>query len=393
MKRFLAFTLSLVLVLSGCAVNDGRENETKAGEISMIPAEDTAAETERTPDVLDVKDSIPSVYGMNDLDLLVYLEDVVYAELDAQLDSAVYRVESVSAVFISQEYIDEMAYNSMSNVYFGYTLKELDDFFKGTRYVFTLGDDGTTTVKPLEAADDSMEATIIKNVAIGAGVILICAVISAVSPGASACAAIFAASAKTGTVMALSGAGIGAITAGTVKGLKTGDMDEALKAAALAGSEGFKWGAITGVVAGGASKTMEFVRANSKIPTPRQSEIDVLNKTKNAQEQVSFLNREKVPYATPNSTRPDVLVMNENNTFHAIEVKNYDLEHNMSTLLRELKREVQDRIVNLPYNSTQEIVLDIRGRHYEEALVKEVVNKIQTSLVDIYPDIPVSILG
>jgi hypothetical protein len=35
-------------------------------------------------------------------------------------------------------------------------------------------------------------------------------------------------------------------------------MDSALKAAALAGSEGFKWGAITGAIAGGASQAIKL---------------------------------------------------------------------------------------------------------------------------------------
>ena len=53
-----------------------------------------------------------------------------------------------------EEYLDEVAFNSQSNVYFGYTLAELDEVFQGTRYIFTLGDDGNTTVRELQAIDD-----------------------------------------------------------------------------------------------------------------------------------------------------------------------------------------------------------------------------------------------
>lgn len=67
---------------------------------------------------------------------------------------------------------------------------------------------------------------------------------------------IFAASAKTGTVMALSGGAIGATATGIVTGIQTGDVERSLKEAAVSGSEGFKMGAITGVVQGGASEAI-----------------------------------------------------------------------------------------------------------------------------------------
>jgi len=65
---------------------------------------------------------------------------------------------------------------------------------------------------------------------------------------------IFAVSAKTGTIVALSDGVISGVVACVVTGWQTGDFDEALKAAALSGSEGFKWGAITGAVIGGATE-------------------------------------------------------------------------------------------------------------------------------------------
>ena len=98
----------------------------------------------------------------------------------------------------------------------------------------------------------------LKNVAIGTGVILVCVTVSVVSAGAGAPAVsmIFAASAKTGTAFALSSGSLSAVASGIVIGIETGDMDEALKAAALSGSEGFKWGAISGVISGGATEAI-----------------------------------------------------------------------------------------------------------------------------------------
>jgi hypothetical protein len=98
----------------------------------------------------------------------------------------------------------------------------------------------------------------LKNVAIGTGVILICVTVSVVSGGlgASAVSMIFAASAKSGTMMALSSGLFSGVSAGVVTGIETGDFSEAMKAAALAGSEGFKWGAISGSIAGGTGEAI-----------------------------------------------------------------------------------------------------------------------------------------
>ena len=56
--------------------------------------------------------------------------------------------------------------------------------------------------------------------------------------------------------MGLSSGLFSGVSAGVVTGMETGDFDEAMKSAALAGSEGFKWGAITGSVTGGAGEVI-----------------------------------------------------------------------------------------------------------------------------------------
>ena len=195
--------------------------------------------------------------GMGDPNLLRYTEDTIYENLVATLDSDEYFVENVSAVYISQEYIDELAYNSQANIYFGYTLQELADQFQGKKYIFTLGDDGSTIVTEFEEYDDTYDRAL-KNVAIGTGVILVCVTVSLVSAGlgAPAVSMIFSVAAQSGAKMAVSGGLIGGVAAGIVTGVQTGDMDEALKSAALVGSEGYKWGAITGVISGGASEAI-----------------------------------------------------------------------------------------------------------------------------------------
>ena len=224
MKKFLSVVLVCALLL-GCAPLQGF----------------AAGETD-----------IPDFQDLDDPALLQYVEDDVYSELVDSLDSDEYFVENVSAVYVSNEYLEELAFNSQSNIFFGYTLEELDEQFQGTRYVFTLAEDGSTGVEPFGAYDDTYER-VIKNVAVGAGVILLCVTVSVVTAGsAPAVSMIFAASAKTGTAFALSSGGLGGVSAGVVKGIQTGDFDEAIKAGALAGSEDFKWGAISGALTSGA---------------------------------------------------------------------------------------------------------------------------------------------
>ena len=177
MKRLLSLLLALVLALSAAAFAEGK----------------------------------PEFSGMNDPSLLQYIEDDLYENLVTSLDSDEYFVENVQAVYISQEYLDEVAYNSQANIFFGFTLAELEAQFSGERYVFTLGDDGTTQVQPFEDYDDTYDR-ILHNIAVGTGVILICVTVSVVTGGAAhAVSIIFAMSAKTATVAGVSGGLLGGV--------------------------------------------------------------------------------------------------------------------------------------------------------------------------------------
>ena len=254
MKRLIALLL-VCTMLTGCAAQTATNNNSDPTE-STSQNETVEIEFE----------------NLNDPALIDYIEDAVYSDLVVQLNSADYLVENVQAVYISKEYIEELYYNSQSNVYFGYTLAELDAFFQDTRYVFTLGDDGQTTVKPFESYDESYEK-MLKNVAIGTGVILVCVTVSIVSraAGAAAVSMVFAASAKTGTICALSSGVISGVASGVVTGIETDDLDAALKAAAVSGSEGFTWGAIGGSLSGGLEKTVALYGATRNGLTMNQA--------------------------------------------------------------------------------------------------------------------------
>ncbi len=108
-------------------------------------------------------------------------------------------------------------------------------------------------VIPFEKYSDDTYGKILRNVAIGAGVILICVTVSSLTvTAAPAVSMIFAMAAETGAAYARSGAVIGFISSAVIHYLETGDLEESFKEGLLAGSEGFKVGAIVGSIEGAA---------------------------------------------------------------------------------------------------------------------------------------------
>lgn len=283
MRRTLSAILILAILLSGCSssvpiatspVQTEPAAETTQPEqsaaVTNAPTEETVdsaeaafqraltelrAETERLGE--------PEYDDLDEGHLHRYLNDSIYAQLTSQFQGKDYFIEDISMQYLSQEYIDELEFNSKKNVYFGYNLEDLDKHFGGNRYVFTLGENNETVVVPFEGYDDTYER-VIRNVAVGTGVILTCVTVSVLSAEAApAVCVIFAASAKSGTIMALSSGTIGGIIGGLVEGVQTQDFDKAIKAAALAGSEGFKCGSITGSLIGGATETIFLKEATA----------------------------------------------------------------------------------------------------------------------------------
>ncbi|MBZ2386565.1 HNH/ENDO VII family nuclease [Anaerococcus murdochii] len=271
MKRIIALILALSMVFTGCTQSKIQNKPTK-------PSKNQISDESSKPVVL--KENKVKYKSLSDKGLLVDVEDLVYKETIDAINSEDYVVENVSAVYISKEYLEEVAFNSKSNVYFGYSLAELNEVFKGDSYIFTLGDDGKTAVKKLQSIDDKATETMIRNVAIGTGVILVCVTVSAVSAGpAPALSMIFAASAKSASKFAASSAAFGGISRGLVKGIETGDFGEIKEAAAMGASEGFKWGAIGGAVTGGAKEAFSSMSiTNSKLKKGDVARIQMGNK-------------------------------------------------------------------------------------------------------------------
>lgn len=350
-----------------------------------------------------------------------YLEDSIYAQLEAEFagSESVYRIDDVSVTYISREYLEETAYNSKANIFFGYSLAQIDEIFQGEKYVFTLSNEGETVVQEFMEIPDDTYDRVIKNVLIGAGVILVCVTVSVVTAGLAAPAAaaaggssvsaivatgaaatgtkvhlIFTAAANTATTLATKGAFFAGATTLVTRGYETGwDKDAMIESALVDSSEAFKWGAITGAVAGGSTEALRIRRLSRGTITPTEAEQAALEYY-GGEKQVSYLNGEEVPYGTPGSVRPDLVYENGPVT-EAVEVKYYDLMHksNLYELKTVLTAEITERVENLPDGMRQRIVLNIEGRGYTRELVDGVADWIQDFLNPIYEDIPIDIMG
>ena len=169
MKRILALFLACVMILSGCASNGkqtqsqqdtGMNNDpvvTQAPSATDVPESSPTNEASQNNGTVEIPQPLEPVLegvpvsaesyqppereldfnGLSDPRLLSYVESTVCADVSRTLGNN-YRVENVSTLYISKEYIEELTYNSQTNVFFGYSLAELDAQFQGTRYVFTL---------------------------------------------------------------------------------------------------------------------------------------------------------------------------------------------------------------------------------------------------------------
>ncbi len=277
MRKIAAIFLSLTLLLTSCTLPSEKADADNIGvsisessdvdkSISVDRAEhDESSREKRDPSaefvgaedigtiaVNDDSNFDIIVNGLDDEALIGYVEDNIYLNLVDQLNSEDYFVENVDATYYPKEYIEALASNSMTNVYFGYTVEELDEQFQGTRYVFTLGNNGQTVVIPMETFTDDVYVKAMEDVIIGTGVILVCVTVSFVSaPLAPAVSMVFAASASTAKQFALSSVGIAFVSAAIVKGYETESLEQAFNAGVVGAGKGFKWAAVTGMVYGG----------------------------------------------------------------------------------------------------------------------------------------------
>ncbi|MDE5539213.1 MAG: hypothetical protein K2J20_01860 [Bacilli bacterium] len=343
----------------------------------------------------NINDEQISFTGLDDSQLQEYVIENLYSTVNSEFTNDDYTIEEISAVYVSKEYIEESEYNAKSNIYFGYTLDEIEKRFEGKKYVFTVGDDKQTTVIEFKKYENQYKK-MLKSVAIGIGVIIVCTTVSLATGGTVS--VVFAASAKTATEFALTSAAFSGFISTAIEQYKTGDFNKALEKGGLDASESFKWGAILGGATGGITEYIKQIKAAKNLKTLTNNERGALSEARaqkkfGGKEQVSYLNGKEVPTTTSGATRPD-LVREVNGKLEAIEVKNYYLNDSSrrDALYNELNRQVSNRVNNLPVGSTQIIVIDAQGRNYSKSLIEEVINGIKESCGDVYPNIPVEIM-
>ena len=384
MKKIISLMICVLLVLNGCSKNNSSVEKN---------AEQPEALEEYNNDLSTETDAEIDFSSFSDENMLANVESAVYGEMEEEFGSDDYKVEDVSAVYYSKEYLDELEYNSKSNIWFGYSLDEIKAQYNDVPFVFTLGEDGETTVTKMESPEDIYGA-VLKNVAIGTGVVLLCVTVSVLAPEASAVSIIFTFAASKAKIRALQGA-VGGISVGIVNYICTGDLKQATKAALYASSEGYKYGAIFGSVEGGIEGAMK-VHSLWK-DTKATGEISPYDAEKHAQkiyggeEQKSYLNGKEVGHNTPDATRPDI-VRKVGNKYEAIEVKRYDLENNMGCLKSELNRQISSRNMNLPENYSQRIAIDVRNKGYTKSFLQKVKKELNEYLDPIYKDIPIDFI-
>ena len=315
--------------------------------------------------------------------------------LAKELGEKDYKIEKVEAIYLSQEYIEELQYNSLANEYFGHSLKDVEKQFGEEKYVFTLDRDNKTIVRSLKNLDEDIWGKVIKDVAIGSGVILVAATVSVASGGTIG--VIFAAAAKTGIYTAFSSALCSSVIAGTITGIKTKNFDETVKSMAVAGAEGFKWGAIAGVVIGGASKALELKKAEQLLRSERGKEIAhqglnfeklVLKEFGGEQNHIYFEGK-RINTAIKGCSKPDIVRTLSDGRLEIIECKDYNLENNLSGLIIKLRDQISRNVRNMPDFLER---LAIKKRNYSEEFLNEVRKKIQEGLKDVYKDIPISFI-
>lgn len=424
-KKISILVLSIFVMLSGCAkpaeVEDSEhaideaipevveetsntENENNDYEelLTTVTAEDPdnilTFTSEELQDVEDVAlaDGYEnqSYLGMMDDDLRQSIQDNIYEELEARFDESEMIIENVQSQYFSKEYLEEYAYNSKTNIFFGYSLEDIKKQFGDSKYIFTLDEDGNTVVKAFSPRENIYD-DVIKNTVIGSGVILVCVTLAAVSTAASAPLGV----SRMQIILSFSAAG--SIIGGTVVGaasaaacgiaeyLKSGDSHDAWETAVLAGSEGFKWGAIGGAVVGAAIGTY----VTSGVHTPRESEIFVQKLFPGTSEQAIFKDGVQITKKVPGSTIPDLIKKGKDGRWIAYEVKNYDLFKSLRSLVSTLRKQMANRVANMPPDTVQRLVLDVTGRGYKKSELKFIVNLLQNSLKDVCPNLIISVVG
>jgi hypothetical protein len=295
MKRLISILLCCAFVLSACTPKNVVVSQSSEPVQATIksPSPDSELNGDGTTD-LTYELPVFSDTSLNDDDFLYLLEYDIMTQLE---DNERIIIDSVESVFVSQEYIDELEYNSQENIYYGYKLSELDEQFGDIEYAFTVEEDNTIVVPVIADNYDNTLNTVIKNTAVGAGVIMLFVTASVVTGGVgtpvnvSTLHLIFTYAAKSAKI----GAAIDTASGGLFDGAKElgnqlskgneVNWSELGKVAAVGSSKGFKWGAIVGAVTGGVPCVVKLTEAGKNVGKYRDLALAYAGKlTKNREE-------------------------------------------------------------------------------------------------------------
>ncbi|MBL5773164.1 hypothetical protein B5V88_12625 [Heyndrickxia sporothermodurans] len=80
-----------------------------------------------------------------------------------------------------------------------------------------------------------------------------------------------------------------------------------------------------------------------------------------------------VSHGTKNSSRPDFYING-----HSIEVKNYKVttSSGRSNLIRNVSKQINKRISDLPYKTKQSVIIDVRGQNVTRDVLRDIKQKI-----------------
>jgi hypothetical protein len=108
-------------------------------------------------------------------------------------------------------------------------------------------------------------------------------------------------------------------------------------------------------------------------PPWRQSEIDIGKEYPGYRDQVSFKDGVEVQHGTKHSSRSDFYIKR-----HGIEVKNYNLttSSGRSNLVRNVSKQINKRINDLPSGTKQTVIIDVRGQNISRDVLRDVRNRI-----------------
>lgn len=108
-------------------------------------------------------------------------------------------------------------------------------------------------------------------------------------------------------------------------------------------------------------------------PNWRQSELDVGKNYPDYEAQKSFKDGLEVPYGTKGSSRPDYY-----KTGHSLEVKNYNVQTHSgrNRLVENVAYQVNKRETDLPPNTSQTVIIDVRGQSVSNQDLREIRNAI-----------------